>query len=63
MNDVLCFGTHPLKSKKKTYGYFQRNEGKQAAFATQLAGIPLSQRVYRDEDESGMESVLKEAVS
>lgn len=31
------------------------------AFATQLTGIPLSQRLYVDE--SGMESVLKEVVS
>ena len=48
-------------TRKKSYGYLQQDEGKWPAFATQLTGIPWSQRVYVDESE--MESVLKEVVS
>lgn len=40
---------HWLHSKKKTYGYRQRDEAKRATFIAQLADIPLSQRVYVDE--------------
>ncbi len=39
--------------EKKTYGYRERDEDKRAAFITQLAAIPVSQRVYVDE--SGMD--------
>jgi transposase len=42
-----------LDSKKKTYGYCERDEAKRATFLAQLAEIPLSQRVYVDE--SGMD--------
>ena len=41
---VSCFGTHWLDSKKKTYGYRERDEDKRAAFLAQLAAIPGSQR-------------------
>ncbi len=40
-------------TRKKTYGYRERDEDKRAAFITQLAAIPVSQRVYVDE--SGMD--------
>lgn len=42
-----------LVSKKKTYGYCERDEAKRANFLAQLADIPLSKRVYVDE--SGMD--------
>lgn len=40
-------------SRKKTYGYRERDESKRTSFVAQLAEIPTSQRVYVDE--SGMD--------
>jgi hypothetical protein len=44
-----------LHSKKKTYGYCQRDEEKRQAFAGQLSTIPPEKIVYLDE--SGMDSL------
>ena len=43
-----------LQSKKKTYGYRERDEEKRQAFIAQLSTLPPSQIVYLDE--SGMDS-------
>ncbi len=40
-------------SRKKTYGYRERNAAKRATYVAQLADIPLAQRIYVDE--SGMD--------
>jgi len=46
-------GAHRMDSKKKTYGYRERDEDKRTAFVAQLVTIAPSQRVYVDE--SGMD--------
>ena len=43
-----------LYSKKKTYGYRERDEAKRQAFVAQLSTLPPSQIVYLDE--SGMDN-------
>lgn len=47
------FAQTRFESKKKTYGYRERDEAKRATFLAQLADIALKQRVYVDE--SGMD--------
>ena len=52
-HDLTRLEQDRLESKKKTYGYRERDAAKRATFVVQLAEIPLSQRVYVDE--SGMD--------
>ncbi|MBW4630321.1 MAG: hypothetical protein KME49_33635 [Brasilonema octagenarum HA4186-MV1] len=42
-----------LHSKKKIYGYRERDEGKQQAFVAQLSTLPPDKILYLDE--SGMD--------
>ena len=42
-----------VESKKKTYGYRERDEDKRGAFLAELTQVPLCDRVYLDE--SGMD--------
>lgn len=52
-DNLTCVVQTRLESKKKTYGYRERDEAKRASFLAQLAEVPLGQRVYVDE--SGMD--------
>lgn len=52
-NYLTGVGENWLHSKKKTYGYRERDEAKRAEFIAQLAALPLEKIVYLDE--SGMD--------
>jgi len=52
-DDLTRLAQNRFESKKKTYGYRERDAAKRATFVAQLAEVPVSQRVYVDE--SGMD--------
>jgi hypothetical protein len=53
-HDLTGFEENWLYSKKKTYGYRERDEAKRQAFIDQLSTLPPEKIVYLDE--SGMDS-------
>ncbi|NMF63683.1 hypothetical protein DP113_14920 [Brasilonema octagenarum UFV-E1] len=53
-HNLTGFEENWLYSKKKTYGYRERDEAKRQAFIDQLSTLPPDQLVYLDE--SGMDS-------
>ena len=52
--DLKSFEAHRIHSKKKTYGYWQRDEQQRQAFRIQLSTLTPEQVVYADE--SGMDN-------
>ena len=53
-DDLTGIAQNWFHSKKKTYGYRERDEAKRAVFVAQLSGLSPEQIVYLDE--SGMDS-------